>query len=303
MAKAPGTPMGQHTVSKFLLKRFADKGDVAVFDRRDGRRQRRSFGSGIFETTFDAHDPTRSEAMWGSVETQAGITIRRLESGLPLKSDDGQTLRDLMAVHWARSRAIMTARDAITEGIVEDSKRKTLEARPHLLVQAYLTEVGLIPTTKDQLEWINDLVHGRVVAAGADQWHSERNVVNLDEARKMFARSAIQVGFTPPGSELVIGDAPVLVMKEGDPGVGPHHGVALGDASQIVMPITPRILLALGPTASVVTMTPDVVRWYNDRQWDGYQKWIVARPGGSQETRMRLEETLERMRRARTLSP
>lgn len=150
---------------------------------------------------------------------------------------------------------------------------------------------------------MNDLVHGSVVAAGEDQWHSERKVVNLGEARKMFARSAIQVGFTPPGSELVLGDAPVLVMKDGDPGVGPHHGVALGDASQIVMPITPRILLALGPTASVVTMTPDVVRWYNDRQWDGYQEWIVARPGGSQETRMRLEETLERMRRARTLSP
>jgi hypothetical protein len=174
--------MGQHTVSKFLLKRFADKGDVAVFDRRYGRRQRRSFGSRIFETTFDAHDPKRSESMWGSVETRAGITIRRLESGLPLKSDDEQTLRDLMAVHWARSRAIMTARDAITEGIVEDSKRKTLEARPHLLVQAYLTEVGLIPTTSAQLEWINDLAHGRVVAAGVDQWHSERNVVNLREA-------------------------------------------------------------------------------------------------------------------------
>jgi hypothetical protein len=161
----------------------------------------------------------------GTADIRAGLRDegrpQAVESGLPLKSDDEQTLRDLMAVHWARSRAIMTARDAITEGIVEDSKRKTLEARPHLLVQAYLTEVGLIPTTSAQLEWINDLVHGRVVAAGEDQWHSERNVVNLGEARKMFARSAIQVGFTPPGSELVLGDAPVLVMKDGDPGVGP----------------------------------------------------------------------------------
>ena len=118
----------------------------------------------------------------------------------------------------------------------------------------------------------------------------------------MFARSAIQVGFTPPGSELVLRGAPVL--DEGQrPRRRPHHGVALGDASQIVMPIIPRILLALGPPASVVTMTPDVVRWYNDRQWDGYQKWIAARPGGSQETRMRLEETLERMRRAPPCPP
>ena len=144
MAKAPGTPMRQHTVSKFLLKRFADQGDVAVFDRRDGRRRRLPFGSGILETKFDAHDPKGSGAMWGSVETRAGINIMRLEWGLPLKSDDEQTLRDLMAVHWARSRAIMIARDAITEGIVEDSKRKILEARPHLLVQAYLAEVGLL---------------------------------------------------------------------------------------------------------------------------------------------------------------
>jgi len=297
---SPGPPLGQHTVSKFVLKQFANgDGTVAAYERATGRWRRHSFGARIFETTFDGHDPHRSEALWQGVETRAGLVLEHLNDRTVLEDATAvHTVRELMAVHWARSRGLMTAREIVTDRVVEESKLNLLQTKPHLLADAYLAEVGLVPTTQDQLEWISNIVHDRVAAAGKEQWHSDRNPENLDQAITMFARSELQVGYPPAGAQLVIGDSPVLLTRQGQPGVGPHQGIAIGDADHIAMPITPSILVSLGTQPAIVDLTPDVVAWYNQRQWDGYQDWIVCCPGDAEETRMRAEQELEQLRRA-----
>ena len=150
---APEPPLGQHTVSRFVLKQFGDAGLVAAYERASGRWRRLSFGPRIFETTFDAHDPQRSEALWGGVETRAGQVLGLLKDRTVLEDPTAvHTVRELTAVHWARSRGFITAREVVTDRVVEESKRNILRSKPHLLADAYLGEVGLVPTTRDQLE-------------------------------------------------------------------------------------------------------------------------------------------------------
>ena len=297
-ATQPGKPKAQHTVSRFLIKGFADKhGQVAFYDRAAARHRHIPFGSRIFETDFDSHDPDETEKMWGRVETRAGNVLARLKQQLTIDPGDEETLRDLIAVHWARSRAMMTARDRVTGQVVEQSITNVLDRRLPIVEAAYRNTFGHEPASAEDLVDFTIQLHERAVNEGSAQWHSDRNPANLDGGRKILEKWKLQIGLAPEGSEFVVGDNPVIVMKPSHAGVGPHQDVALGDANQIAMPISPRILLGLGPTNEITTVTPDVARWYNERQWQGAQHWVIARPGGIEEDFMRIAQAYQELKR------
>ncbi|UDY22924.1 DUF4238 domain-containing protein [Nocardioides sp. Kera G14] len=290
--------MGQHTVSRFLIKGFADKhGQVAFYDRAASRHRRVPFGSRIFETVFDAHAPDETEMMWGRVETRAGHVLARLKEKPTLQPGDEEPLRDLIAVHWARSRGMMTARMNLTGQVVEQSITSVLGQHLPMIATAYRNTFGEEATSAEELVDFTIQLHERAISEGSDEWHCDRNPINLEGARAILGKWKVQLGLAPEGSEFVIGDSPVIVMKPGHVGVGPHQGVALGDANQIAMPISPRILLGLGPTSETTTVTSDVARWYNERQWQGAQHWVIARPGGIEEDFMRIGQAYQELNR------
>lgn len=285
-------------MSRFLIKGFADdQGRVAFFDRAADRHRRVPFGSRIFETLFDAHDPAETEKLWGRIESRAGEVLARLHGRPTLQPGDDETLRDLIAVHWARSRGMMTARMSITSQVAENSITNVLDQHLTMVASAYRQTRGEDPATVQDLVDYTTQLHERSIREGSSAWHSDRNPLNLEGARTILGGWKVQLGLAPEGSEFVIGDSPVIVMKSGHDGVGPHQGVALGDANQIAMPISPRILLGVGPTNEINTVTPDVARWYNERQWQGAQHWVIARPGGIEEGFMRIGQAYQELKR------
>ncbi len=97
---------GQHTVTERLLKGFAGRdGRLAVFDRAYGERRLRSPGAGIFTTDFDSWDSRGAEDRWNLFETRFPSALAQVESRADLSdSATVSTLKDMLALHWLRSR-------------------------------------------------------------------------------------------------------------------------------------------------------------------------------------------------------
>jgi len=80
----------------------------------------------------------------------------------------------------------------------------------------------------------------------------------------------------PAEGEFLIGDCPALTVGDGG-AVGVVGGVALGDGKQIVMPISPRTLIAVGPEA-VGVVDRRIVEELNEIQVRAAVDYVFMRP-------------------------
>lgn len=258
----------QHTVTKSLLKAFSDTtGNVAVYNAERHLRQLKPPGAGIFTTKFDSYDSRGSEDFWNSFETNFPRAMQKIRQRSALDDPDAVgILKDLMAVHWARSPAIMVARDLAVDAMVEGSKRKMLDEHPGMVSRALRERTGLVVAPRSAMQWIVDTTHERVVDANQAMWHSQRNPVNFKAARDYFETLELQVAYVQSG-DLVISDCPVITARNDRPGTGPHQGVALMDADHLVMPLAPDVLLGLGQASAVMNLMDEGVNFYNSLQW------------------------------------
>ncbi len=118
-----------------------------------------------------------------------------------------------------------------------------------------------------------------IAPAQREQWWSDRLETNFEQARKLFALSAVQIGYAH-GVDFIIADVPVITRKEGHDGLGPHQGVAIGDAIEIVTPIAPDVILVFGAEARYLELARGDVERYNRFQVRAFDRWLAARPLG-----------------------
>ena len=279
-------PKRQHLVSQVVLRQFARRGVLTLYD---GARQifiTKGPRAGFY-MSFDQHDPVGAEELWKKTEDR----IPKMYAALEARTASGDPgvealVRDVLALHWARSGAMREAHERVMEQVM----RRSIEdvARdPDLLAREMLRSKGLIATSSAALDWFNEDIHNRVVAQNRDKWLSDRNAHHLAEAQRIMRPWSVQIGYAPAGSDLIISDAPVVTVKSGHDGVGPHQGVALGDASEICMPLTPTVLVALGPEPRMLDLTPESVDRYNDLQIRARIRWLGCRPSGSSDKALR----------------
>lgn len=280
-------PRGQHTVSRGVLRRFTLRQTLSVYDRQKDLIFNPGSNHGIFKTNFDPHDPLGAEGRWAEVEQRLPEAFKALDDRTALDNPAVvDILRDLIAVHWARTPVMKDLHETIAKKVMEDSIRRR-EFQPEILARGLESATGLIAAGPAGLDWYNRDVHERVLAEMRDEYFSGRNRHHYEWARERFQRSALQVGYASPDAEFVISDSPVITRKAGHDGVGPHQGVALGDAIEVCMPVTPRILLGLGQEPAIVNMTHEDVERYNSLQWLAYRRWVACRPSGPADSEMR----------------
>ena len=283
----------QHTVTKSVLKGFAGpSGTLAVYNAEHRVRQLKSPGAGIFTTRFDTYDSRGAEERWNGLETNFPPALVKVRARTALGDPATvSALKDLLALHWSRSRAIMISRDDAARTVLTESMRD-IWTHPGVLRKALRDKTGLEAAGWSELEWINATVHDQVFTANAPLWHSRKDVDNYNQARAHFEKSNLVLGFTDT-RDLVICDSPVITTRKGMAGTGPHQGIALFDADHIAMPITPNVMLALGPKAEVVTLSDEIVEEYNRLQWLAHHGWVAARPGGVGDSTIGLRVQLE----------
>lgn len=249
----------------------------------DARRQvfMRKGPRAAFSMSFDQHDPFGSEALWAPTEN----LIPRMYASLHARSVVGDPgaedlIRDVLALHWARSAAIKVAHERVAQEVAERSIAR-VSRQSELLRRGMEQATGLHASGPEGLEWFNRAVHARLMDENREQWWSERNAHHFSEAKAMFRKWSVQVGYAQHGRDLVISDAPVVTLKRDSPGAGPHQLVALGDASEVFMPVSPTILIAAGPVSATLDLTCDTVDRYNELQLKAQVRWVGCRPGGS----------------------
>lgn len=286
---------GQHTVTERLLKGFAaNDGRLAVFDREYRQRRLRSPGAGIFTTNFDSWGSRGSEDRWNLFEVNFPAALAGVKDRTAL-SDPAtvDTLRDMLALHWLRSRGMVRARGQAVNRTFGRYRLDAPDTRRDFLAEALRQRTGLIATSRSSLEWMADKLIGDVQANDLAKWHSRQNVEYFQAARTRFEQLDLHVHYAAT-RDLAIGDSPVITTIKGQPGAGPHQDIGVQRADHVAMPITPNVLITLGDNPPNRDLSDDEVDSYNDCQWSTFAVWIAARPGGAADERLKLEAQLER---------
>lgn len=276
----------QHTVSQVVLRQFAADSLLSLYDG-DAQRFIKKGPRAAFHIQFDRYDPFGAEDLWGETEKYLPKMYRALASRTALGNPEVEDLiRKVVALHWARSSAMRAAHKVATEKVKQRSI-EGLAQNPDFLRRAMYRLTGLHASGEQALQWFNEQIHERAVAESSEEWWSERNAIHFGEAQKKMAKWEVQIGYAPTASDFIISDAPVVTLKRGHDGVGPHQGVALGDAIEICMPLGSNVMVRLGPAPKELDLVVDAVNRYNDLQKRARIRWLGCRPGGPSDRDLR----------------
>ncbi|MEV6110468.1 DUF4238 domain-containing protein [Streptomyces sp. NPDC051940] len=278
----------QHVVSKVLLKQFTAPGprssgnQLVAFDLKYPERHHklktpRQCG---WVRDFISFDPDSAEDLWRQIEQRVPEVFSALNAGAYF--DDPrlvEVLRDLIAVHMVRShwylevhqQSYKRAYDRLRVGLLRDhSERVRAEA---------LRETGLHLTTPGALAaYVDRVMEGSVPAREYVSGKMFRISIEdmFNKIREAIGDWGLEI-VRPQQGEFLIGDTPAMTLRrESDTWT---YGVALGDASTVVLPLGPKCLVALGADNASASIPLQSVYEINVVQVLAAQRHVFFRPG------------------------
>ncbi len=289
-----------HLVSQTVSGRFTDSsGLLAVFDIATGKR-RTGLGPDGFAYTgrLNPTDPDAFEQVWQEVEDRLPGAFAAIDAGDPLDAATVATLRDGVAMHWARSADLVRLHDDTfrlgRERSVENLAR-SLDGDPRV-GRSYLERhpredrLGLIPSggsLRAEARTIAARLHDEAIAGiEASSDRADRMVELFNDARVKFRNAGVEVLVAAPGEELLIADSPAKTVSRDGLRSGPFANVPLDKARSVWMPVGPGIAIALGRESSYATIDAPMVERLNRMQACGGIDRIACRPGSPLEKRV-----------------
>ncbi len=225
-----------------------------------------------WEANFIEHDPEAAEELWKTVENRMPDAFKSLDQcDEPIPAEEADLIRDCMALHWARSRAMRTAMQRVETRFMNQAVEEIKDSMKQLFPSGTCSDEALGLLERIVQEGPDELRDGRHFSSRVPEY--------FDLAKAIFRHSSLHIFDAPAGWEFALGDAPVLTTSEYiDGGLGPHQGVALGDAELILMPFGPKVAVALAaspPARSVATV--EQVRCINAWQVRAAEKEVFYR--------------------------
>lgn len=274
--------MNQHLVSRVLLRQWTTgkPGRVSGLDL-DTLKQRtgpvESFGAvdDLITKNADA-----VEQQWQKqVEGKLNHPLQLVAAGTiidPANAKYVEVLKDCLALHWARSFAVMAMMKRLQPKYVDQMKQNILSRFTG--TQAIEAMTGLtIPEPA-----ASELLHQKI-AVEFDQTLSDEVIASEFEKHRMRAKEMIGSHglefLVATESEFLIGDCPVVTIMKGTEKGGPLNGVAWGNADAVFMPIGPLHAISLSQTNRYANLGHDMVVTLNRMQVQAALKEIYFRPG------------------------
>lgn len=227
------------------------------------------------------------EQVWQRVENGADATFAAVRADGALQSAHLDRLRDLIAVHHARSTQYYA--------VFEDSRlhagqqaRRFWQQLPEVLDAIAASRLGLPGGDARSRERAFQELHrpiGDWIEAGA-LFH----VMMLSRywrTRQWLRGFGVEI-LTPSRGGFVVGDIPALTVRKGMPSAGVNGGIGYAFADAIILPIAPDYLVRVvdGPSC-YVEIDDEEVHGLNAWQVRGAFSHVYLRPGSGLEEYIR----------------
>jgi hypothetical protein len=281
----------QHVISQVVLKRWTEPvpgkptagHQLMRHDLARGTTKAATSNQVGYVMDFVKVDSGTVEQVWQRVENRLPDAIAAAEDGSILHRPElQQVLREALALHFARNPHTLEAHVASWKA-VRSRQIQAIAATP-LASEAFRR------------------AHSGIVPAGpeAQLLGAEAALVRLTEAEHSgalfrlivedrFDRVCDLLGQTPleiltpiePDDEFVIGDVPAITYDAKMDAVGVREGVALMSGDTVMLPLGPRLLIALGPNPQLAALGRPAVERMNQLQVRAAQSYVCYRPGAA----------------------
>ena len=244
------TPHKQHVVSKVILKQFVDRnGNVTVFDFRSGTSSLRTPSQIGYVEDFVSADEAKAEATWSAIETHVPDLLDAINCRSSSVFGELRHIgTDLIALHLARSITRQQIHPEVRERALQQSTDMLLTDES-FLAERFHARTGLYVQGREGLRIQAELELSLLrTSVDVPEFFTHRVLDNFTEMKTAFRRSSLEIlssASTP--RQFLIADDPAVSIKKNYRGLGPLSGVSIGEASTIVLPISPEYCLALGP--------------------------------------------------------
>lgn len=276
----------QHVVSRVVLKQFAEpfgrKGEVllAALDREHPASKMTTGGPDRYGKVpdFVRFASGSAEELWQRTETKLHDVIEAIKRDGQVSNPTHEALiRDAIALHFVRSIPV-AALHQVSWVKHREAARQRLRAQPRLLQEIHVQRFGWWTSDPEWLERAVDWFYGPLdTLVGSDALFRYSLEDRYERVRAGFQAFSLKI-LTSPNREFLIGDVPVLAMREGHGGLGIFDGVGIGNADEIVLPLTPHHVAVLGQGGRAYEATDEQVERYNTLEVRIAYKYVYFRP-------------------------
>lgn len=243
--------MKSHLISQVVLKQFADDQRQIVVHTKGSDETELKRVDCVAYMDIDEALIKKLEEQWSQeIEAKADTAINNLKAGnINYFEKHVDVMKNLLALHFIRSQVFRLVK--VNEQAIDDR-----------LAQAKDEVIAVYPEYKDLIE--------RTYAKEYETAYTDIAIKVMEQyIPKVYTYiSDIDIGFeigeAPDGSELIIGDTPVVTDNKNF-----HFGIPITEANVIAMPLTPKHLVALKKnpdTKKYKTLTVEQVKTANSRQ-------------------------------------
>jgi hypothetical protein len=276
----------QHVISQVVLRKFVEevppRGRVlAQYYLADGRvDETGTRGVGVVDD-FVPVDSEATERLWQEVEDRLNRAVAAALNGTALGNPTHvSTLRNVVALHFVRNPQTLTVHNQS----FADTLDRYLDqaAQTPFAAEAFYRRYGLVAAGPEALRLGAEASQERLVTL-----HREGGLFRLSVQRlyekvcDRFDTKGVEI-LTPASAtkEFLLGDVPAITVAATG-AFGLSQGVTIDDADKIVMPLTPRLLVAIGPPTASRTISDDEVDSYNEMQVREARGYVMYRPGAN----------------------
>lgn len=276
----------QHVISQVVLRRYTEV-------RAAGKRlARTNLATGQVEliTTnaagwirdFVPVDSKATEDLWQQVETRLNPAVDAALNGTAMgNSTYLKTLKDAVALHFIRNPQTLDVHNKSFKDAL-DGRIDEIATTP-LAAEAFRRKYNLAPASQGDLRRGAEAFLGPMVTL-----HREGGLFRLSVQRlyekvcDRFDNRGVEI-LTPASAnrEFLIGDEPAITLKHSAGEFGISRGITVDEADEIFMPLTPRLLVVVGPPNAARPLSDNEVDAYNKMQVREAKDYVIHRPSAN----------------------
>jgi hypothetical protein len=276
----------QHYISQVVLRQFVEPTQAGrVLTRHD-------LTSGVTDPIgskgvaylehFIGVDSRATEKLWQKVENALRPAIDAALRDRKLSPAQRSTLRHAVALHYVRNPQTVEA----TEKAFAEASASQIErlAETRFAEEAFRRNTGgLLPAGPEGRRIGIERSQVRLRDIQSSGGLFRLSVQRLYESVcDRFDNKGLEI-LRPPkaASEFLIGDVPAVTYNKTTGAAGVPEGVAIDQADEIVMPLAPQLMVAIGPPNGERSLADDEIDFYNRMQVKAARNFVMYRPGSN----------------------